>query len=304
MKDERGRMKLGSFKALGAAYVIARDASIRGADDIHAALRGVTYVTASAGNHGLSVAAGARVFGADAVVFLAATVPEAFADRLRRQGAHVSSVTGDTYEASMAAAQRAASENGWVLLSDSSWPGYTEIPAQVMEGYLAMAAEARGSAWTRPLGRQPMSSFRPASVAWPRQSPSMPATDGARRRSIIGRGAGGGTGADGRASGLDVRSGQTGRSLAWAGWTARSHPSSLWTHSPARRMFSSPLVRRRRATCLPILAAHGLETTWSGGAGLAALLAMGESRDDSSRSHQKSRVLAFLTEGAEEGTPA
>ena len=57
VKDERARMGLGSFKALGAAYVIARDAE----DGV---ARGKTYVTASAGNHGLSVAAGAQVFGA------------------------------------------------------------------------------------------------------------------------------------------------------------------------------------------------------------------------------------------------
>lgn len=74
VKDERGRMGLGSFKALGAAYVIAHDAQ-------NGAAQGQTYVTASAGNHGLSVAAGAAAFGAQAVIFLAQTVPESFADR-------------------------------------------------------------------------------------------------------------------------------------------------------------------------------------------------------------------------------
>ena len=42
----------------------------------------------------------------------------------------------------MAAAERAAAENGWTLLSDSSWPGYVDIPHRLMEGYLALAAEA------------------------------------------------------------------------------------------------------------------------------------------------------------------
>jgi len=141
VKDERGRMGLGSFKALGAAYVIASEADETRAADMGKALDGRTFVTASAGNHGLSFAAGARVFGARAVVYLAETVPEGFAQRLRDKEADVVR-EGAEYEASMAAAARAADENGWTLLSDSSWPGNFDLPWRLMEGYLAMAAEA------------------------------------------------------------------------------------------------------------------------------------------------------------------
>ena len=140
VKDERGRMGLGSFKALGAAYVIACDAAATGAEDMGSALEGRAYVTASAGNHGLSVAAGARVFGARAVVYLAETVPESFAERLRGKGAEVLR-EGHDYAASMAAAERAAEAGAGKLLSDSSWPGYMDLPHRLMEGYLAMAAE-------------------------------------------------------------------------------------------------------------------------------------------------------------------
>ena len=133
LKDERDRMGLGSFKALGAAYVIACDAA---AGDVS----NVTYVTASAGNHGLSVAAGARAFGARAVVYVAETVPETFAARLRAEGAEVRR-EGATYEASMAAAAGAAQEHGWQLLSDSSWPGYIDRPHRLMEGYLVLVDE-------------------------------------------------------------------------------------------------------------------------------------------------------------------
>ena len=134
IKDERGRMGLGSFKALGAAYVIARDAEAGLA-------RGRTYVTASAGNHGLSVAAGAQAFGARAVVYLADTVPEGFADRLRGFGAEVVR-QGAIYEEAMAGAAQAAKDNDWALLSDSSWPGYFERPHTLMEGYLVLMQEA------------------------------------------------------------------------------------------------------------------------------------------------------------------
>ena len=141
VKDERGRMGLGSFKALGAAYVIACDAVATGADDLPVALEGRTYITASAGNHGMSVAAGARVFGARAVVHIAETVPESFAGRLREKGAEVVRA-GAEYEASMALAAASAEANGYTLLSDSSWPGYMDRPYRLMEGYLQMAAEA------------------------------------------------------------------------------------------------------------------------------------------------------------------
>jgi diaminopropionate ammonia-lyase len=139
IKDERARMGLGSFKALGAAYAIAREAAAIGGD-LSKALAGRTYVTASAGNHGMSVAAGARVFGAAAVVYLSEAVPEAFARRLEAMGAQVVRAGAD-YEASMQAASRAADANGWTLLSDGSWPGYVELPYRVMEGYRQMATE-------------------------------------------------------------------------------------------------------------------------------------------------------------------
>ena len=138
IKDERARMGLGSFKALGASYVIAYSALVEGQDQSQK-----TYVTASAGNHGLSVAAGAKAFGAASVVFISETVPEAFAKRLATQGAQVMRA-GKTYEKSMAAAQDAARNNGWSLLSDSSWPGYFEPSHRLMEGYTALMAEADG----------------------------------------------------------------------------------------------------------------------------------------------------------------
>ncbi len=140
VKDERARMGLGSFKALGAAHVIAHAAVEANPGDPVGALAGRTFVTASAGNHGLSVAAGAAVFGARAVIYLSDTVPDSFAQRLRAKGAEVLRA-GRSYEASMDAAAHTAEAEGWTLLSDSSWEGYTEIPGRLMQGYLALMAE-------------------------------------------------------------------------------------------------------------------------------------------------------------------
>ena len=141
IKDERGRMGLGSFKALGAAYVIARQAAEISETPDNETLKGRTYVTASAGNHGISVASGARMFGARAVVYIAETVPEAFEGRLASFGAKVVRAGAD-YAASMGAAASAAANNDWTLLSDSSWDGYIDLPYTLMEGYLQMAHEA------------------------------------------------------------------------------------------------------------------------------------------------------------------
>ena len=148
IKDERGRMGLGSFKALGASYAIAREAAAVGGD-LHHALAGRTYVTASAGNHGLSVAAGAKVFGAQAAIYLSQAVPEGFAKRLQAMGAQVVRAGAD-YEASMDAAAAAAVSNGWTLLSDSSWPGYVDLPFRVMEGYRQIATEIAAQSDTVP----------------------------------------------------------------------------------------------------------------------------------------------------------
>lgn len=148
LKDETARMGLGSFKALGGAFAVAQILLDRSgaADPCDATARQVarqmTFITASAGNHGLSVAAGARVFGAQAAIVLSDAVPEAFAARIRAMGAQVIRVAG-TYEDSVAEAARLAAERGWQHLADGSWEGYTDAPALVMEGYTVLAEECR-----------------------------------------------------------------------------------------------------------------------------------------------------------------
>ena len=144
-KDERERMGLGSFKALGATYVIASHAAEKvspnsSLDEWKSSLSDRTYISASAGNHGLSLAAGARLFGANAVIYLSKNVPSTFAERIKDYGADVV-IYGNDYEESLEGAKQAADSNKWFLLSDVTWDGY-DHGLKVMEGYLAMAAEA------------------------------------------------------------------------------------------------------------------------------------------------------------------
>lgn len=280
IKDERGRMGLGSFKALGAAYVIACDAQKR-------SLAGVTYATASAGNHGLSVAAGARVFGASAVIYLSETVPENFAQRLRDMGAEVVR-SGANYEASMTNAMQDAEDNGWTLLSDSSWAGYLEAPWRLMEGYLALMAEVFGQIDAPPthiflqagVGGLAGACAAAARAKWgdtpvivvvePQVAPALMASIEAGKAvisqgpvSIMGR--------------LDCK-----------------EPSLIALKGLARDAdFFCTLSEAEGAQATGILAENGLETSPSGGAGLAALLLA----KDAFGLTPAARALCILSEG-------
>ena len=155
VKAEWARMGLSSFKALGGAHAVALKVLAKAqatlgrpvapqelnTPPVRAIAAAVTVVCASAGNHGLAVAAGARAFGAKAVVVLGRSVPEIFALRLRAKGATVIRA-GDAYEASMAFALDQAQRNRWELVSDSSWPGYVQTALEVMRGYTVLLEEA------------------------------------------------------------------------------------------------------------------------------------------------------------------
>lgn len=286
VKDERKRMNLGSFKALGAAYVIAHEAVRTDAEDMTRSLKGRTYVTASAGNHGLSVAAGAALFGARAVIYLAASVPESFAERLRARGAEVVRA-GAHYEASMDAAQKAAQDNGWTLLSDSSWPGYTDLPHRLMEGYLALAAEAAEQVPEMPthiLLQAGVGGLAGACAAYFRtvwgDAPQIivvePEAAPALNACILAGKFVSTAGAVSNMGRLDCKDASL---IALKGLARDADAFALLSDDEA-------------AAALPELAAIGLETSESGGAGLAALGHL--------QLPKEARVLCILSEGPAE----
>ncbi|NNF23308.1 MAG: pyridoxal-phosphate dependent enzyme [Rhodobacteraceae bacterium] len=291
IKDERGRMGLGSFKALGAAYVIAHEAAERDPSPGPATLGSRTYVTASAGNHGMSVTAGAAIFGARAVIYIADTVPEAFARRLAAKGAEVRREGAD-YAASMAAAQTAAQENGWTLLSDSSWEGYTDLPHRLMEGYLQLAAEAAAQ-----VPHVPSHIFLQAGVG------GMAAALAAHFRDVWGDAPVIIVVEPDAAPALleSVRAGRvlmTDGPVSSMGRLDCKEPSAIALNGLARDAdWFVTLTDAEVEARLPDLAAAGLETTASGGAGVAAALSprlqgpLGLGR--------ASHVLCILSEGPE-----
>ena len=136
MKDEASRFGLGSFKALGGAYAVAN--LLR---DARAATESVTVTCATDGNHGRSVAWGASRFHCRCVIFVHATVSQKRVDAITAFGAEVRRVPG-TYDDAVREAARVAEAEGWLVASDTSWPGYTEVPRAIMQGYRIMADEA------------------------------------------------------------------------------------------------------------------------------------------------------------------
>jgi len=289
VKDERGRMGLGSFKALGAAYVIAHEAAAQdrgdGGADMSRALEGRTYITASAGNHGLSVAAGAHVFGAQAVIYLSDTVPDSFAQRLKAKGAEVVRA-GRDYEASMAAAAQTAEDQGWTLLSDSSWPGYFDLPHRLMEGYLAMAAEAARqmpAAPTHILLQAGVGGLAGACAAYFRKvwgaGPRIVVVEPDAAPALIG----------------SIREGRPVDSAGPVSTMGRldcKAPSLIALKGLARDADEFATISDEAASAvLPELAAQGLATSESGAAGVAALRLMDLPGD--------ARALCILSEEAE-----
>jgi diaminopropionate ammonia-lyase len=135
VKDESERLGLGSFKALGGSYAVMR---LSGTANDNAA----TFACATDGNHGKSVAAGARNVGAKAVIFMHSGVNPKRVQAVEALGARVIRVPG-TYDDSVREAARVSHENGWQVISDTSWEGYEQIPLWVMQGYTVMLEEAR-----------------------------------------------------------------------------------------------------------------------------------------------------------------
>lgn len=154
-KHEGPRFGLGSFKALGGAYaalrVLQRElgnrlghpvtlADIRGGAYAEACA-GITLSSATDGNHGRSLAWGCQRVGAPCRIYIHAEVSETRAQAIRDLGADVVRIDGD-YDASVDLARTEADENGWFVVSDTSWDGYTDPPRDVMAGYGVMTREA------------------------------------------------------------------------------------------------------------------------------------------------------------------
>ncbi len=155
VKDEGQRLGLGSFKALGGSYAVIRlvleaasadlgrdvDIADLAMPDVREVAARMTFACATDGNHGRSVAMGAQLVGAMSVIFVHAGVSAERVAAIARYGARMIRVEG-SYDESVREAARVAGEQGWTIVSDTTWPGYERIPGLVMQGYVALLREA------------------------------------------------------------------------------------------------------------------------------------------------------------------
>jgi diaminopropionate ammonia-lyase len=134
-KDESSRLGLPAFKALGASWAVHR--ALRDLDPNGP----VTIVTATDGNHGRAVARFARILGHSAAIVVPPGVHPSAVQAIVDEGATVTQVDG-SYDDAVAAAATLTGEIGGLLVQDTAWDGYEEIPGWIVEGYATLFAEA------------------------------------------------------------------------------------------------------------------------------------------------------------------
>lgn len=155
IKDESYRFGLNAFKVLGGSFAMARyiakqtgkDVSelpyhVLTSDKLREEFGQATFFTATDGNHGRGVAWAANRLKQKAVVYMPKGSTETRLNNIRKEGA-TATIEEVNYDecVRMAAAAAAKTENG-VVVQDTAWDGYEEIPAWIMQGYGTMAMEA------------------------------------------------------------------------------------------------------------------------------------------------------------------
>jgi len=154
VKDESHRCGLNAFKILGASFALSIQLAQKlnlspenlsftefQSPELNRRVKALTCVTATDGNHGKALAWAAKQLGCRAVIFMPRGTTSARLESIRNLGADASVIEGNYDDAVQLAADR-AQRKGWLLIQDTAWAGYEDIPLQVMQGYLTMFDEA------------------------------------------------------------------------------------------------------------------------------------------------------------------
>ena len=153
VKDESARMRLNAFKSLGGSFAIYRFICQKVgrprlsfaelmSDEVRASLGDITFTSATDGNHGKGLAWAARKLGFPCVIYVHKNTSQARIDAIAEFDAEVRVVDGN-YDDAVRQCERDARANGWQVISDTSWPGYEEVPMAVMQGYTTLMAETQ-----------------------------------------------------------------------------------------------------------------------------------------------------------------
>ncbi len=153
VKDESSRFGLNAFKALGGSYSLAKavaqqlfldENKITFGDLTSEAnariLKDLTVVTATDGNHGRGIAWIAKLLGMKCIVFMPKGSAQERLNNIRALGAK-SEILDMNYDDAVRFAKQTADKNGNILVQDTSWDGYEQIPQWIMQGYLTIVAE-------------------------------------------------------------------------------------------------------------------------------------------------------------------
>lgn len=154
VKDESYRFGLNAFKVLGGSYTIGnylaqklgKDISelpfnVLSSEEVRKQIGEVTFVTATDGNHGRGIAWTANRLGQKSVVYMPKGSALERLNNIKALGADAS-ITDLNYDDAVRLANSNAEKYGWVMVQDTAWEGYEDIPGWIMEGYTTMAAEA------------------------------------------------------------------------------------------------------------------------------------------------------------------
>jgi diaminopropionate ammonia-lyase len=154
VKDESYRFGLNSFKVLGGGHAIGRYLAGHLEGDVASytyeklkspavkeKLGEITFTSATDGNHGRGVAWAARQLGHKAVINMPKGSSKIRLEHITATGAE-GHITGVNYDDTVRLTAENARQNGWVVVQDTAWEGYEDIPTWVMQGYTVMADEA------------------------------------------------------------------------------------------------------------------------------------------------------------------
>ena len=153
LKDESKRFGLNAFKVLGGSYAIGKYLSQRLgkdinelpynvliSDEIKKQLGELTFVTATDGNHGRGVAWMANRLNQNSVVYMPKGSAQMRFDAIAREGGKVT-ITDLNYDDAVRLANKGAEDYGWIMVQDTAWDGYEEIPLWIMQGYSTIINE-------------------------------------------------------------------------------------------------------------------------------------------------------------------
>ena len=153
VKDESHRFGLNAFKVLGGSYAVARclaermrlpaEGLARGMLDAPAARATagqITFISTTDGNHGRGLAWAARELGYHCIIYMPKGSDKTRQNNILALGAQCS-ITDLNYDDTVRMSWNLAQEKGYVMVQDTAWDGYEQVPAWIMQGYLTLAAE-------------------------------------------------------------------------------------------------------------------------------------------------------------------